>query len=249
MDFTFTPEQDEAADAGRPDPQGPRHQRADEGGRDRTATASTASSGASSSEAGLLVAGDPRGVRRRRTRPHRALPGAGRGRPHRRAGPAGRARSRPRCCSPSSAPTSRRTPGCRAPRPASSCSPRRSPRSAPTSRPGRPSRPRPTGDGWVLTGSQGDRAAPAPRAQLLLTHRHDARRRRRLPGRARRARGVASVAQKTSDGDTVARLDLTDAPATLLGAPDGSAALRLAPAADGGRRRRAARRHRGSAWR
>ena len=39
--------------------------------------------------------------------------------------------------------------------------------------------------------------------------------------------GVGAVAQRTSDGDTVARLDLDGAPAQLLGAADGAAAARL----------------------
>ncbi len=84
----------------------------------------------------------------------------------------------------------------------------------------------PAGEGWVLSGSKAIVRAGAS-AQLLLTTATTAE------GVGvflvePDAPGVATVSQKTSDGDTVVRLDLTDAPATILGAPDGSAALRLA---------------------
>ncbi len=83
----------------------------------------------------------------------------------------------------------------------------------------------PEGEGWVLSGSKAIvRAGTA--AQLVLTTAATSE------GVGvfliePDAPGVELVAQKTSDGDTVARLDLAGAPATILGAPDGAAALRL----------------------
>jgi alkylation response protein AidB-like acyl-CoA dehydrogenase len=84
----------------------------------------------------------------------------------------------------------------------------------------------PAGEGWVLSGSKAIVRAGAS-AQLLLTTATTSE------GVGvflvePDAPGVATVSQQTSDGDTVIRLDLTGAPATILGAPDGSAALRLA---------------------
>jgi alkylation response protein AidB-like acyl-CoA dehydrogenase len=83
----------------------------------------------------------------------------------------------------------------------------------------------PEGEGWVLSGSKAIVRAGTS-AQLVLTTASTSE------GVGvflvePDAPGVEIVAQKTSDGDTVARLDLTDVPAGLLGAPDGSAALRL----------------------
>ena len=143
MDFTFTPEQDEAAElaakilkdratnermkaveadglALRPRPVG----------RARLGRA-----------AGARAA---RGVRRRRARPGRALPDPGRGRPHGRARPAGRPRPGVQAARRARPATSSRSSGCPAPRPASSCSPPRSPRTARSRRSGRPRSPPPT---------------------------------------------------------------------------------------------------------
>jgi alkylation response protein AidB-like acyl-CoA dehydrogenase len=83
----------------------------------------------------------------------------------------------------------------------------------------------PAGEGWVLSGSKAIVRAGAA-AHLLLTTANT------TDGVGvflvePDAPEVARVQQKTSDGDTVVRLDLTGAPATLLGSPDGSAALRL----------------------
>ena len=79
--------------AGRPHPEGPRHQRADEAGRGRRRPVRPRAVG----RAGLgrpARPRPPRGVRRRRPRPDRAVPGPGGGRAHRRPRPARRARGR-----------------------------------------------------------------------------------------------------------------------------------------------------------
>ena len=103
----------------------------------------------------------------------------------------------------------------------------------------------PEGEGWVLSGSKAIVRAGTS-AQLVLTTATTSE------GVGvflvePDAPGVELVAQKTSDGDTVARLDLAGRTGDH---PRRARRLRRAaprPAADGGRRRRAARRHRGSA--
>jgi alkylation response protein AidB-like acyl-CoA dehydrogenase len=80
-------------------------------------------------------------------------------------------------------------------------------------------------EGWVLSGSKAIVRAGVT-AQLVLTTAT-------TPEGVGvflvepDAPGVQTVPQKTSDGDTVARLDLTGAPASLLGTTDGTAAVRL----------------------
>lgn len=81
------------------------------------------------------------------------------------------------------------------------------------------------GDGWVLTGSKAIVRAGAAAQLFLTTAASDEGVGVYLVEPD--APGAQVVAQHTSDGDTVARLDLTEAPATLLGTSDGTAATRL----------------------
>ena len=83
----------------------------------------------------------------------------------------------------------------------------------------------PEAEGWVLTGSKAIVRAGTS-AQLVLTTATSSE------GVGvflvePDAPGVVTVPQQTSDGDTVARLDLTGSPASLLGSLDGFAAVRL----------------------
>ena len=92
-----------------------------------------------------------------------------------------------------------------------------------------PARPTTTavrsGEGWVLTGSKAIVRAGTRAHLVLVTATAD-------EGVGvflvePEAPGVTRVAQRTSDRDTVARLDLDGAPAQLVGSPDGVAAARL----------------------
>ena len=81
------------------------------------------------------------------------------------------------------------------------------------------------GDAWTLSGSKAIVRAGLSAAAVLVTASTPDGVGVFLvtPG----ADGVALVEQHTSDGDAVARLDLSDAPGTLVGATDGEAAARL----------------------
>ncbi len=83
----------------------------------------------------------------------------------------------------------------------------------------------PSGEGWQLSGSKSIVRAGTSAQLFLVTATADEGVGVFLvePGEP----GVDVVAQRTSDGDAVARLDLAGAPAQLIGAPDGSAARRL----------------------
>ena len=92
-----------------------------------------------------------------------------------------------------------------------------------------PSRPTvtatPSGEGWELSGSKSIVRAGTSAHLFLVTASTDEGVGVFLvePG----VPGVQLTAQRTSDGDAVARLDLAGAPAQALGAPDGAAARRL----------------------
>ena len=83
----------------------------------------------------------------------------------------------------------------------------------------------PSGEGWQLSGSKSIVRAGTSAQLFLVTASTDDGVGVFLvePGEP----GVELTAQRTSDGDTVARLDLAGAPAQALGAPDGAAARRL----------------------
>jgi acyl-CoA dehydrogenase len=83
----------------------------------------------------------------------------------------------------------------------------------------------PSGEGWQLSGSKTIVRAGTAAQLFLVTASTDEGVGVFLvePGEP----GVELVPQRTSDGDTVARLDLAGAPAQILGAPDGAAARRL----------------------
>ncbi len=83
----------------------------------------------------------------------------------------------------------------------------------------------PAGEGWELSGSKAIVRAGTAAQLLLVTASTDDGAGVFLvePGEP----GVELVPQRTSDGDTVARLDLSGAPAQALGALDGSVARRL----------------------
>ena len=108
MDFTFTPEQDEAAElAAKILEDRATNERMKAVEADGCAVRPRPV-GRARLDAGLLALARPRGVRRRRARPRRALPGAGRGRPDGGAGAAGRARPRGAGSWPSSAATTQK---------------------------------------------------------------------------------------------------------------------------------------------
>ena len=83
----------------------------------------------------------------------------------------------------------------------------------------------PSGEGWELSGSKSIVRAGMSAQLFLLTASTDDGVGVFLvePGEP----GVELTAQRTSDGDTVARLDLAGAPAQALGAPDGATARRF----------------------
>ena len=83
----------------------------------------------------------------------------------------------------------------------------------------------PSGDGWQLSGSKSIVRAGTSAQLFLVTASTDEGVGVFLvePGEP----GVELTAQRTSDGDTVARFDLTGAPAQALGPLDGAAARRL----------------------
>jgi 3-oxocholest-4-en-26-oyl-CoA dehydrogenase beta subunit len=83
----------------------------------------------------------------------------------------------------------------------------------------------PSGEGWQLSGSKSIVRAGTSAQLFLVTASTDDGVGVFLvePGEP----GVELTPQRTSDGDTVARLDLAGAPAQALGAPDGAAARRL----------------------
>jgi 3-oxocholest-4-en-26-oyl-CoA dehydrogenase beta subunit len=83
----------------------------------------------------------------------------------------------------------------------------------------------PVGEGWQLSGSKSIVRAGTAAQLFLVTASTDDGVGVFLvePGEP----GVELTPQRTSDGDTVARLDLAGAPAQALGAPDGAAARRL----------------------
>ncbi len=83
-----------------------------------------------------------------------------------------------------------------------------------------------SGDAWSLTGSKAIVRAGTSADLLLVTATTPDGVGVFLLDPA--SAGVERVTQHTSDGDVVARVDLTSAPAELLGATDGVAALRLA---------------------
>jgi alkylation response protein AidB-like acyl-CoA dehydrogenase len=82
-----------------------------------------------------------------------------------------------------------------------------------------------TGEGWLLSGSKAIVRAGTAAQLFLVTASTDEGVGVFLaePGEP----GVELVPQRTSDGDTVARLDLAGAPARALGNADGAAARRL----------------------
>ncbi|CAN5435000.1 acyl-CoA dehydrogenase family protein [soil metagenome] len=92
-----------------------------------------------------------------------------------------------------------------------------------------PARPtvtaRPDGTGWSLTGSKSIVRAGAAAAVFLTTASTDQGIGVFLVDPS--AEGVTRIEQRTSDRDLVVRLDLSDARAELLGSPDGVAAARL----------------------
>ena len=187
MDFTFTPEQDEAAELAaqilKDRATNERMKAVEADGRPVRPRAV----GTSSATAGLLVAGAPGGVRRRRARPDRAVPGAGRGRPDRGA----------RCPLAAHGPAARLLAELRHRRAEAAVAARRGDRAnvltaaVAEERAFAPERPTtvatPDGDGYRLTGSKA--IVPAgPYADLFLVPAETPSGRRRLPGRARRRR-------------------------------------------------------------
>ena len=83
----------------------------------------------------------------------------------------------------------------------------------------------PSGEGWQLSGSKSIVRAGTSAQLFLVTASTDEGVGVFLVEPS--VPGVELTAQRTSDGDTVARLDLTGAPAQALGAPDGAVARRL----------------------
>ena len=248
MDFSFTAGAGRGRRAGRRDPQGPRHQRAAQGRRGRRRPVRPRAVGrARLGRAARPRA--PRGVRRRRARPHRALPGAGRGRPHGRAGPAGRPRPglaadrRARHRRAEAAVAARR--GVRRQR--ADRRGRRGARLLPRS--GRPPWPRPTATAYVLTGSKAivpagpyadavPGARPRPRPASASSWSSPAT--RASPWSPRRSPTATRVARLDLDGVVARRR-----PAGRRGRRRGRPAA--APAAGARRLGRAARHHRGRA--
>ena len=244
MDFTFTPEQDEAAELAATILKDKTTTARMKGSR-RPATGSTATCGRPGRGRAAL-AGPARGVRRRRPRAGRAVPRAGGGRPDRGAGAAGRPRPAAVLLAESAGPevAEQWLPGAASGEHVLTAA-------VAEDRAHLPARPTvtatPSGEGWRSPASKSIVRAGTSAELFLVTASTDEGVGVFLvePG----VPGVELTAQRTSDGDTVARLDLTGAPAQAPrrtrrcgGPPPRRAAHRVC----GGR---AARRDRGCACR